>query len=93
MNISKVVMLMGDRLRLSFFVDEDNYYRVSRVMVWFEDDSGKDILGDNYDYYIDESNKKEIKSELQEHFPGEKGLYKELKQLLDKMKEYEYKPF
>ena len=80
---------MGDRLRLSFFVKEDDTYDTNLVMMWFENEQGKRILGDNYPYYIDDFNKKEIKQELKTLFPREKRLYKELKILINKMQEYE----
>lgn len=93
MKIQKMITLLGDRLRLCFFVDEDNYYRSDKAMMWFEDDRGESILGDSYNYYITKSNKKEIKADLKECFPNEKELYKELILLINEMRKYEYSNF
>lgn len=92
MKINKVIMLMGDRIYLFFFVDDNHKINNNQLSVWFEDIYGKSInLGDNYNYLIDKSNKKVIKEDLRIHFMGEndKGIYKELMTLLNKVKEYE----
>ena len=81
---------MGDRLRLSFFVKEDDTYDTNLVMMWFENKHGDTILGNHYEYYIDYiTNKKDIKLELSYLYSKEKGLFKEFKMLIDKMQEYE----
>lgn len=81
---------MGDRLSLCFFVNENHTFIKNRAMMWIEDEAGKDILGDNYDYYLEyKINKKEIKESLKIELPNQKGLYKELVILINKMKEYE----
>ena len=85
---------MGDRLRLCFFVKEDHTYHANLVMMWFENDQGNDILNDNYYYWVDyKTNKDEIKKELKALYPNEKGIFKEYKMLINKMKEYESNSF
>lgn len=85
---------MGDRLRLSFFVKENDLYDADLVMMWFENESDETILGDNYPYYIDYiNNKKDIKLEFKHLYPKEKGLFKEFKMLINKMQEYESNSF
>lgn len=90
MDIQKIITLIGDRLRLSFLVGEDNKYIANKAMIWFENEEGRTILGDNYDYYINyKLNKKEIKESLKLEYPNGKGLFKEFKSIMEKMKEYE----
>ena len=80
---------MGDRLHVSFFVEENNTFNKGKEMLWIVDISGKVIDMDSYEFMINPDNKKEVKKELTEFIPGEKGLYKELMLLLNKMKEHE----
>ena len=81
---------MGDRLSLHFFIEDNHTFNPHNVSIWFEDRFGKSVdIGDYYPYLAQEANKKSIKEDLKEHFPKKKGLYKEYKQLIDKMKEYE----
>lgn len=81
---------MGDRIYLSFFVDEDNLFKGNQVSMWFQDINDKYLnIGDNYNYFANHSsNKKEIKHSLRNAIPDKKGLYKELKVLINKMNEY-----
>lgn len=90
MKINKVITLMGDRIYLSFFVDEDHTFSKPPIM-WFEDISNKTIdIGDNYDYFRSlDTNKKDIKESLRSIYPKEKGLFKEIKGLINLMKTYE----
>jgi hypothetical protein len=91
MEIQKVITLMGDRISLSFFVNEEHTFEVDKVAMWFEDSEGKslDSLGDNYSYFAElSSNKEEIKKALKELLSNEKGLFKEVKILINKMNEY-----
>ena len=91
---------MGDRIYLNFFVDEDHTFDYRNVYISFIDTQGSYIdIGDNYEYLKDPNNKKAIKEDLKEHFEesnislvnysGTKGIYKELKELLEVMKTYE----
>ena len=89
MNISKYITLMGDRLHISFFVEENNTFNKGKDMMWIEDTSGKVPDMDSFEFMMNPDNKKEVKKELKIFLPDEKGLYKELMLLLNKMKEHE----
>lgn len=68
MKINKVITLMGDRIYLNFFVDDDHTF--SRLPpMWFEDIAGNTIdIGDNYDYFRSlDTNKKDIKESLKKY--------------------------
>lgn len=96
MKMQKYITYMGDRIYISFFVNEEGLYTQGTEAFWFEDIYGKIIeIGDNSEYLFNSANKESIKEDLKSHFDNkEKGLYKEFKQLLNKMKEYEYQnPF
>ncbi len=83
---------MGDRIYLFFFVDDNHKVHINQLNLWLEDVYGKPInLGDSYNYLINKNNKKAIKEDLKNHFVGEndKGIYKELMTLLNKVQEYE----
>lgn len=85
---------MGDRIYLNFFVNQDQTFNKDTVLMWFEDIEGTTInIGDVYTYFTDSDNKPFIKEDLKEHFNNEKGLYKEIKELLAVMKEYEQTSF
>jgi hypothetical protein len=89
MDIQKAITLMGDRLHLSFLVKDTNTFNKGKEMLWIENIFGKVIDMDSYDFIINPDNKKEVKKELKIFLPNQKGLYKELMLLLNKMKEYE----
>ena len=89
MNIAKVITLMGDRLHISFFVEENNTYNKNKDMMWIEDISGKSPDMDSFEFMINPDNKEKVKKELKSFIPNQKGLYKELMFLLNKMKEHE----
>lgn len=93
MKIQKTITLMGDRIYLTFFVDENNTFSSADYNLWFEDIHGNHInIGDSYPYFLAKENKKAIKKDLKQHFKGigdDKGIYKELKYLLNEMSTYE----
>lgn len=89
--MNKAIILMENKVHLFFLVDDDHTFSKSPIM-WFEDIQGKVIneIGDNYDYFRSMStNKKEIKRTIKELYPNEKGMFKEIKNLIALMKTYE----
>lgn len=90
MKINRVITLMGDRIYLSFFVDEGHTFSESPIM-WFEGIDNKTLdIGDDYDYFRSlDTNKKDIKKSLKKIYPKEKGLFKEIKELIKLMKMHE----